>query len=123
MWLKSCLFVEEKLSLDVKTFFIVYNRYCVFFINCFSVFLSLHQNDVDSMESRISVERDRHNAMLKKMDAAVRLNADLKTEYETQLRLFQDLRGKYEEKVTLLTADNKPSACTVDQSAVQSSLQ
>lgn len=65
------------------------------------------QEDVDSMETRITAERDRHNAMLRKMEAAVRLNADLKTEYETQLRLFQDLRGKYEEKVTLLTSEDK----------------
>ncbi|XP_043273758.1 uncharacterized protein [Venturia canescens] len=65
------------------------------------------QEDVDSMENRITAERERHNAMLRKMEAAVRLNADLKTEYETQLRLFQDLRGKYEEKVTLLTGEDK----------------
>jgi len=74
------------------------------------------QDDVDSMENRITAERERHNAMLRKMDAAVRLNADLKTEYETQLRLFQDLRGKYEEKVTLLTAENKAAA---EQAAIQ----
>ncbi|XP_015600495.1 uncharacterized protein LOC107270207 [Cephus cinctus] len=65
------------------------------------------QNDVDTMEAKITAERDRHNDMINKMDAAVRLNADLKKEYETQLRLFQDLRGKYEEKVTLLTEENR----------------
>ncbi|XP_012259238.2 uncharacterized protein LOC105687877 isoform X1 [Athalia rosae] len=65
------------------------------------------QNDVDSMESKITAERDRHNTMLSKMDAAVRLNADLKKEYETQLHLFQDLRGKYEQKVTLLSEENR----------------
>ncbi|KAK0182395.1 hypothetical protein PV327_000539 [Microctonus hyperodae] len=65
------------------------------------------QEDVDSMETKISAERTRHDTMINKMNAAVRLNADLKTEYETQLRLFQDLRGKYQEKVTLLSSENK----------------
>lgn len=60
---------------------------------------------MDSMESRISEERQRHNTMFKKMDDAVRLNADLKKEYETQLCLFQNLREKYEEKVNLLTEE------------------
>lgn len=59
------------------------------------------------METKISAERTRHDTMINKMNAAVRLNADLKTEYETQLRLFQDLRGKYQEKVTLLSSENK----------------
>ncbi|XP_011498602.1 PREDICTED: tropomyosin [Ceratosolen solmsi marchali] len=65
------------------------------------------QEDVDKMETKITAERDRHNAMIGKMDAAVRLNADLKKEYQTQLQLFQDLRGKYEEKVTILSEENK----------------
>ena len=80
----------------------------------------MFQDDVDSMETRITTERDRHDVMLRKMDAAVRLNAELKTEYETQLRLFQDLRGKYEEKVTLLTAENQANnACAAQQPAAQ----
>ncbi|XP_011352431.2 tropomyosin [Ooceraea biroi] len=61
------------------------------------------QAEVDNMEKKISEERDRHNAMLNKMDTAMRLNADLKKEYETQLSLFQSLREKYGEKITLLT--------------------
>ncbi|XP_033230387.1 uncharacterized protein C458.02c isoform X1 [Belonocnema kinseyi] len=65
------------------------------------------QDNVDSMEVRIIAEREKHNMMLNKMDSAARLNADLKKEYETQLRLFQDLRGKYEEKVTLLSEENR----------------
>lgn len=75
------------------------------------------QNDVDTMESSISIERERHNTMLSKMDAAVRLNADLKKEYETQLHLFQDLRGKYEQKVTLLSEENRALEAA-NQSAV-----
>jgi chromosome segregation ATPase len=65
------------------------------------------QEDVDKMETKITAEREKHNAMLGKMDVAVRLNADLKKEYQTQLQLFQDLRGKYEEKVTILSEENK----------------
>ncbi|XP_070157419.1 uncharacterized protein [Polyergus mexicanus] len=65
------------------------------------------QIEVDNMEKKISEERDRHNVMISKMDAAMRLNADLKKEYETQLSLFQSLREKYGEKITLLTAEKR----------------
>lgn len=65
------------------------------------------QAEVDNMEKKISEERDRHNTMISKMDAAMRLNADLKKEYETQLSLFQNLREKYGEKITLLTREKQ----------------
>lgn len=45
--------------------------------------------------------------MLIKMDEAVKLNSELKKEYENQLRLFQHLRDSYEEKILLLSRDNK----------------
>ncbi|XP_001603395.1 uncharacterized protein LOC100118140 [Nasonia vitripennis] len=77
------------------------------------------QEDVDKMESKITAERERHNSMLNKMDAAVRLNADLKKEYQTQLQLFQDLRGKYEEKVTLLSEENKSLESAVQAQPAQ----
>lgn len=77
------------------------------------------QEDVDKMETKITAERDRHNAMLNKMDAAVRLNADLKKEYQTQLQLFQDLRGKYEEKVTILSEENKALEMAVQAQPAQ----
>lgn len=41
--------------------------------------------------------------MLVKMDEAVKLNTELKKEYESQLRIFKDLRENYEEKVRLLS--------------------
>lgn len=62
---------------------------------------------MDDMEARISEERERYNTMISKMDAAVKLNADLKKEYETQLCLFRDLREKYEEKVSLLSEEKR----------------
>ncbi|XP_012543000.1 uncharacterized protein LOC105840580 isoform X1 [Monomorium pharaonis] len=65
------------------------------------------QAEVDNMEKKISEERDRHNEMISKMDAAMRLNADLKKEYETQLSLFQSLREKYGEKITLLSKEKQ----------------
>ncbi|XP_054002132.1 uncharacterized protein LOC128888932 [Hylaeus anthracinus] len=65
------------------------------------------QAEVDDMEVRITEERDRYTTMINKMDAAVKLNADLKKEYETQLCLFRDLREKYEEKVTLLSEEKR----------------
>ncbi|XP_017890676.1 tropomyosin isoforms a/b/d/f [Ceratina calcarata] len=65
------------------------------------------QAEVDDMEVRINEERERYNTMINKMDAAVKLNADLKKEYETQLTLFRDLREKYEEKVSLLSEEKR----------------
>ncbi|XP_076618405.1 uncharacterized protein LOC143340395 isoform X2 [Colletes latitarsis] len=65
------------------------------------------QAEVDDMEVRITDERDRYTTMINKMDAAVKLNADLKKEYETQLCLFRDLREKYEEKVMLLSEEKR----------------
>lgn len=65
------------------------------------------QAEVDDMETRIAEEREKHNTMMSKMDAAVRLNSDLKKEYETQLGLFKDLRIKYDEKITLLSEEKR----------------
>lgn len=36
-----------------------------------------------------------------------RLNENLKTEYQTQLKLFNELRSRYEEKVSVLDSENK----------------
>lgn len=44
--------------------------------------------------------------MLVKMDEAVKLNSELKKEYENQLKLFQHLRDNYEERVKLLSREN-----------------
>lgn len=65
------------------------------------------QAEVDDMEVRITEERERYNTMINKMDSAVKLNADLKKEYETQLSLFRDLREKYDEKVSLLSEEKR----------------
>lgn len=58
------------------------------------------------MEEKINIEREKHNTMLIKMESAFKINLDLKQEYETQLRLFQELREKYDKKVALLTEEN-----------------
>ncbi|XP_015180733.1 PREDICTED: tropomyosin-like [Polistes dominula] len=65
------------------------------------------QAEVDNMEARIAEEREKHNSMMSRMDDAVRLNSDLKKEYETQLNLFKDLRIKYDEKITLLSEEKR----------------
>ncbi|XP_033332462.1 uncharacterized protein LOC117223961 [Megalopta genalis] len=65
------------------------------------------QAEVNDMEARITEERERYSTMINKMEAAVKLNADLKKEYETQLCLFRDLREKYEEKVSLLSEEKR----------------
>jgi DNA repair exonuclease SbcCD ATPase subunit len=65
------------------------------------------QSDVDSMEEKISEEKQRQNSMITKMEEAMKLNSDLKGEYENQMRIFHELKSKYEEKVTLLTKENE----------------
>lgn len=40
--------------------------------------------------------------MILKLDCAMSLNEQLKTEYQMQLKLFQDLKEKYERRATLL---------------------
>ncbi|XP_043666529.1 uncharacterized protein MG328-like [Vespula pensylvanica] len=65
------------------------------------------QAEVDNMEARIAEEREKHNTMMSRMDDAVRLNSDLKKEYETQLNLFKDLRIKYDEKINLLSEEKR----------------
>ncbi|EEB11280.1 conserved hypothetical protein [Pediculus humanus corporis] len=62
-------------------------------------------NDITAMETKIDCERQRHNQMLVKMDEAVKLNSDLKKEYENQLKLFQHLRESYEKKMVFLSRD------------------
>lgn len=64
------------------------------------------QENVETMEEKINIEREKHNTMLVKMESAFKINLDLKQEYETQLRLFQDLREKYDKKVAILTEEN-----------------
>lgn len=64
-------------------------------------------NDMESMEGKISEEKQRQNSMITKMEEAMKLNSDLKGEYETQMRIFQELKAKYEQKVTLLTQENE----------------
>jgi chromosome segregation ATPase len=64
------------------------------------------QSDVESMEGKISEEKQRQNSMITKMEEAMKLNSDLKGEYENQMRIFRELKSKYEEKVTLLTKEN-----------------
>ncbi|XP_051153572.1 uncharacterized protein LOC127276915 [Leptopilina boulardi] len=64
------------------------------------------QDNVETMEEKINIEREKHNTMLIKMESAFKINLDLKQEYETQLRLFQELREKYDKKVALLTEEN-----------------
>uniref|UniRef100_A0A1B6KLF0 Uncharacterized protein n=1 Tax=Graphocephala atropunctata TaxID=36148 RepID=A0A1B6KLF0_9HEMI len=72
--------------------------------------------DIKSMEEKINIERERHNNMLNRMSEAVKLNENLKTEYQSQLGLFTDLRARYEEKVTLLEGENKRLSALVSGS-------
>uniref|UniRef100_A0A1B6JUU5 Uncharacterized protein n=1 Tax=Homalodisca liturata TaxID=320908 RepID=A0A1B6JUU5_9HEMI len=73
--------------------------------------------DIKSMEEKINIERERHNNMLNRMSEAVKLNENLKAEYQSQLGLFNDLRARYEEKVTLLERENKRLSAQISGSS------
>jgi len=66
----------------------------------------LHE-DLKLLEENIQVERTRQGVAAERLGQAMKLNDQLKTEYTTQLDLFQKLRDKYNEKVVHLTKENK----------------
>lgn len=51
-----------------------------------------------TMESKISCEKEKHQLMYTKLETMVKMNGDLKREYEAQLCLFNALREKYAER-------------------------
>ncbi|XP_065334341.1 protein Hook homolog [Cloeon dipterum] len=59
------------------------------------------------LEDHSLAEKERRSAVLSKMETAVKLNAELKNEYENQLRIFQDLKRKYEQKVEMMKNENE----------------
>lgn len=56
------------------------------------------QDKLDSMESKISLEKEKHQLIHTKLESMVRMNTELKREYEAQLCLFNALREKYAER-------------------------
>ncbi|XP_014291391.1 putative leucine-rich repeat-containing protein DDB_G0290503 [Halyomorpha halys] len=63
--------------------------------------------DMAAIEESIKEERNRHNLSVQRLNEAMTLNDKLKTEYLTQMDLFQKLREKYNEKVVYLTKENQ----------------
>lgn len=53
------------------------------------------QDKLDVMDLKFAAEKDRHALMHAKLDRMIKINADLKTEYETQLALFLELQKNY----------------------------
>lgn len=56
------------------------------------------QDKLDAMESKIGCEKEKHQLMYSKLENMVKMNTDLKREYEAQLCLFNALREKYAER-------------------------
>lgn len=56
------------------------------------------QDQMDSMNGKITAEKERQDLVHKKLETMIRLNADLKREYESQLVLFNALRERYSER-------------------------
>lgn len=63
---------------------------------------------MEFMESKIAGEKLRQELMNAKMDAITKMNTDLKAEYETQLKLFNELRTAYTERERLDNEQQKP---------------
>jgi len=56
------------------------------------------QDKLDCMDLKFTAEKDRHALMHAKLDRMVKLNADLKSEYEKQLQLFTELQKAYKSR-------------------------
>lgn len=56
------------------------------------------QEKLDLMESKITTEKEKHQLIYAKLESMVKMNTDLKREYEAQLCLFNALREKYAER-------------------------
>ena len=59
------------------------------------------QDQLDCMELKFVAEKDRHALIHAKLDRMVKLNTELKTEYEKQLALFSELQKRYHEHSTI----------------------
>ncbi|KAJ8724234.1 hypothetical protein PYW08_015708 [Mythimna loreyi] len=64
------------------------------------------EDRLKAMEARFQVEKERYGLVLQRAQTSTTLNDDLKKEYETQLAIFKELRGKYEQRVQALVAEN-----------------
>lgn len=56
------------------------------------------QDQIDAMNGKVTAEKERQDLVHKKLENMIRMNADLKREYETQLCLFNALRERYSER-------------------------
>ncbi|XP_065169425.1 uncharacterized protein [Atheta coriaria] len=56
------------------------------------------QDQINAMNGKIECEKERQELVHKKLEKMIRMNADLKREYETQLVLFNALRDRYQER-------------------------
>lgn len=65
------------------------------------------KEDIESMQSVINSERDRHNQIIEKMERAIQINQQLKEEYQNQLKLFTELKMNYEKKLEVLAKENE----------------
>ncbi|KAJ2939012.1 hypothetical protein O0L34_g18989 [Tuta absoluta] len=76
--------------------------------------LEIRNSEVKAMEERFQVmdakykaERERHSLVLQRAQTSTNINQDLKAEYETQLKIFKELREKYDQRVQQLVAENE----------------
>lgn len=56
------------------------------------------QDQIDAMNAKVNAEKERQDLVHQKLEHMIRMNADLKREYETQLCLFNALRQRYSER-------------------------
>ncbi|XP_017783618.1 PREDICTED: uncharacterized protein LOC108567581 [Nicrophorus vespilloides] len=56
------------------------------------------QDQIDCMNAKVDAEKERQTLVHQKLENMIRMNADLKREYETQLCLFNALRERYSER-------------------------
>ncbi|XP_063371414.1 epidermal growth factor receptor substrate 15 homolog isoform X2 [Cydia amplana] len=64
------------------------------------------EDRLHAMEERFKTEKERYGLVLQRAQTSSNINDDLKKEYETQLKIFKELRSKYEQRVEALLAEN-----------------
>ncbi|XP_050520519.1 uncharacterized protein LOC126893971 [Daktulosphaira vitifoliae] len=63
--------------------------------------------DLESLQAKINDERNRHGAIIEKMNQAAKLNDELRAEYKQQSERFEKMRVKYDERFNIITEENK----------------
>lgn len=73
------------------------------------------EQKLDCMELKYKTEKEHHGLINQKLDRMVKINEDLRKEYESQLKLFKSLRDGYEKRSQLDCTENEKSKSCIEK--------